>query len=492
MLWTKLIETLPIIDNGGNEDPVVRDVSYDSRTVMPGSVFVAISGYKADGDRYIDQAIKNGAVAIVSAKRLETCLVPWIQVENPRQFISILAKKLWGIHFHDMITVGITGTNGKTTTVGLYHALFKTLNGKTKSWMFSTVVYSLGEQALDASKTTPEASDLLRFINTTQNKPEALSMEVSSHALELHRVDGFVFDLAVWTNLTQDHLDFHGDMETYYEAKKKLFVNHLKENGVAVINIDDTYGKRLNKELSDTNKITYGYSNDADVRVTHSQCTWKSTLINVAYKEKKIKFRTPLVGKFNVYNMAALIAGGLGLQIQETQIQSSLESMEVIPGRMECVNSETDFTIVVDYAHTPDALRNVLATAQNLTQGKLICVFGCGGDRDKAKRPLMAEAVSHNCDEAIVTTDNPRTEIPEKIIEDIVEGMPLDFPYNIEPDRREAIKQALVKAQRDDCIIIAGKGHETYQEIDGVRHHFDDREVVIEVIKELELDSENK
>jgi UDP-N-acetylmuramoyl-L-alanyl-D-glutamate--2,6-diaminopimelate ligase len=486
MKWQELINSVETEKQGGNSNPEITDIAYDSRSVIPGAAFFAIPGYKEDGSWYIDDAINNGAVAVVSEKEQKDCTVPWIQVAEPRRLLSAFALKLWDIRFENIVTVGITGTNGKTTTVGLYHNLFQNMYGNTDSWMFSTVVYNLGNKTVNATKTTPEASDLLRFIKESDYTPKAITMEVSSHALELHRVDGFMFDIVVWTNLTQDHLDFHGDMNSYYEAKKKLFINNQKDTGITVINIDDKWGQKLFAELSDTEKVTYGFSDSADVKVVNSSCTWSGTKIAVQSNNDRMHFMSSLVGEFNIYNMAALIAGALALGISEEVIRKSFDSMPVMQGRMERVKISADFSVVVDYAHTPDALKNVLTTARNLTNGKLICVFGCGGDRDKVKRPLMAEAVVANCDEMIVTTDNPRTESPKQIIDDILEGVPLDFPYSVIVDRREAIKKALQIGEDHDCIVIAGKGHETYQEVNGIRHHFDDREVVLELSKEME------
>jgi len=484
MHWIDLKQTLEVAAQGGDGNPVVADVVYDSRQAGPGALFVAIPGMAQHGDTFIRDAVGRGAAAVISQNPQPECGVPWIQVHDTRRALGRCAIQVWNIDFDAMMTVGITGTNGKTTTVHFFHTLFGQAYGVEASWMFSTIVYKIGGLTEIAGRTTPEASDLLRHIGKAAQRPRAVSMEVSSHALQLHRVEGFMFDIAVWTNLTQDHLDFHKTMDAYFEAKKRLFQQHLKNDGVAVINTDDRWGKKLSEELPGINQITYGFSEKADMRITGSRTAWETTEIDVLFRRKPLHFTAHLPGHFNVYNMAALTAGALAKGISKQDIQNCFDVMRSVPGRMERVDIAAGFSVIVDYAHTPDALTNVLATCAKLTSGKVICVFGCGGDRDRAKRPLMAQAVAHQCDEAVITTDNPRTESPQKIIDDILEGMPLDFPHQAIPDRRAAIQKALTIARPGDCVIIAGKGHETYQEVHGVRHHFDDREVVVQLFNE--------
>jgi UDP-N-acetylmuramoyl-L-alanyl-D-glutamate--2,6-diaminopimelate ligase len=311
-------------------------------------------------------------------------------------------------------------------------------------------------------------------------QPAALVMEVSSHALELNRVGGLSYDCAVWTNLTQDHLDFHHTMSEYYQAKKRLFTHYLKSKGKAVINIDDTWGARLARELTGIDIVTYGAGHDASVRIANWRCGWDGSEADVIARGEIVHLRSRLIGLFNVYNMAALCAGAVALSIDMERVRATLGDFDSVAGRMEKVPLDAGISVVVDYAHTPDALENVLATARDLTRGRLFCVFGCGGDRDRTKRPRMAEAAVRHCDEIIITSDNPRTEKPGDIIEQILEGVPLDFPHWVIADRRAAIAKALGLARPGDCVIIAGKGHETYQEINGVKHHFSDREVVEE------------
>jgi UDP-N-acetylmuramoyl-L-alanyl-D-glutamate--2,6-diaminopimelate ligase len=476
-----------ILDRGGSQDPVVNDIVYDSRRVKPGAVYVAIPGIKVHGDNFIEQAVSNGAVAVISENCQKDISVPWAAVSQIRTAAGILGQTLWGIDLSGLISVGITGTNGKTTVSYLFNSLFGEHVGEKYSWMFGTVGNILGLEKVDAVHTTPESVDIFRYINDSQAKPRGLSMEVSSHALALDRIAAMKYDIAIWTNLTQDHLDFHESMEEYYMVKKSLFTSYMKPEGTGVINIDDEYGRRLSRELESEKKLlTYGKSDDADVRIVGWKCDWNGTSVIVSYKGREFSFSSALLGFFNVYNMVSMISGALALDISVETITGALTNTRTIPGRMDKVEMDAPFTVIVDYAHTPDALVNVLKTSSELTSGRLICVFGCGGERDRGKRPLMAKAVAENCDQAVITSDNPRSEKPETIINDILKGIPLDFPHKVAVDRREAIKLALQSAREGDCIVIAGKGHETYQEVCGTRRHFDDKEEVVRLYKNME------
>jgi len=479
---------ISVIDRGGDADPVVSDIVYDSRRVKHGSVYVAISGHKADGNSFITSAIKAGAIAIISESSQKELAedTPWAVVPCAREAVGIFGRTFYCVDTSEFVSVGITGTNGKTTAAHLFQVLFDIVFGKDKSWMFGTVENILGLNKISASNTTPESLDLFRYISQSNVKPKSVVMEVSSHSLTLKRVAGMNYNLVVWTNLTQDHLDFHSSMEEYYQAKKLLFTHYVKQGGKGVINIDDEYGRRLHHELhSSMSLITYGKSEDAQVRIVDYKCDWNGCSADISYNGQEFKFKSTLRGFFNIYNMTALICGGFALGIDHNVISDALAQTSTVPGRMDKVDIDAPFTVVVDYAHTPDALVNILKTSRDLTAGRLICVFGCGGDRDKTKRPLMAKAVAENCDQTVITSDNPRTEKPRAIIDDIVKAVPLDFPHIVIEDRREAIKCALQNARSGDCIIIAGKGHENYQEICGVRHHFDDKEVVTEIYKEM-------
>ena len=473
-----------VVASGGAGNPDICDATYDSRMIVPGSLYVSIPGFKAHGDAYIADAIARGASAILSENPQPSSRVPWIQTNDLRKSLGLISRTIHGIDVTQTMFVGITGTNGKTTTAFLAKRLLSLLFGEQAVWMFGTIKYSTGDIHTAAQKTTPESSDIFRSMGRLEKQPKAIVMEVSSHALALDRVAGLSFDCVIWTNLTQDHLDFHKSFEDYYQAKKRLFTDYTKKSCAAVINIDDGWGRKLAGELSGRNVVTYGESEDATVRMTRWESNVAGTTIECRIGDKSECFSSKLAGGFNACNMLALVAGAVALSIDMRSVRRCFETIETVPGRMERVDLGDDFSVFIDYAHTPDALEKVCSTARDLTEKKLICVFGCGGDRDVVKRPLMAGAVARYCDEAIVTSDNPRSEKPEAIIRDIVRGLPLDFPQTIIADRKEAIRKAIAEAQKGDCIIVAGKGHEDYQEIRGVRHHFNDREVILEAYSE--------
>ncbi|NLD91613.1 MAG: UDP-N-acetylmuramoyl-L-alanyl-D-glutamate--2,6-diaminopimelate ligase [Fibrobacter sp.] len=488
MVLSELVDKsgIAVVCRNGDENQIVTDICYDSRKVIPGAVYVAVPGTKVHGDAFIKDAVARGAIGVITENPQTDLTVPWIQIRNTRNALGVLGKVLWGINDSKMTLVGVTGTNGKTTVTHLFKELLLQKIDKKAVWMFGTINYHTGEKIQVASHTTPEALDIFRYIGNSDSCPEGLVMEVSSHSLALDRIGGMTYDCAVWTNLTQDHLDFHQNMENYYQSKKRLFTEYLKPQGCRVINIDDPWGKRLLGEIGGEKCITYGLAEDATVRILSYTCDWDGCTVEVLSPGGRDTFKSRLRGFFNVYNMCALIAGGYSLGMTSSEITGAFNSIKTVPGRMDRVEIDAPYSVIVDYAHTPDALLNILKTSQSLTRGRLLCVFGCGGDRDKTKRPVMAGVVAENCDEAIITSDNPRSEKPQKIIDDILEGIPLDFPYRVVVDRREAIKTALSMARKDDCIVIAGKGHEDYQEIQGVRHHFNDKEVVVELYNQME------
>ncbi len=478
--WSDIVNLLAASERGGEGNPAILDCVYDSRQVKPGTVFVAVSGFTVDGFSYIPAAVAKGASAVIAEKTPVACPVPWVRVNDARAALGLVSKFVWRVSLDTVITAGVTGTNGKTTTTHLLHNLFAAVYGEKTSWMAGTIHYRFGNEEYDATRTTPESADLFRRIGQAAEKPRAVAMEVSSHALDLNRIAGFSYDLAVWTNLTQDHLDFHGTMERYYQSKKRLFTAYMKTRGCAIINIDDPWGRRLADELGDRRIVTYGQSSAANVRIVNSVFTGQKTELTLAFDEREKTYVSSLVGAFNAHNAAAFCASAYALGIPDEPVRAVLAAAAV-PGRMELIETSLDASIIVDYAHTPDALEKVLAAARELTKRHMLCLFGCGGDRDSGKRPLMAAAVSNNADEAIVTSDNPRSEKPEAIIEDILDGMPLDFPVTVVVDRKEAIARALSLLKPGDCLVIAGKGHETYQESGGIRKHFDDREIVREI-----------
>lgn len=478
--WNDILASVEPISFGGTGNPVITDVTGDSRSIVPGSLYVSIHGFKQNGDAYIADAVARGAAAVISENLQPDCRVPWAQVSNVRKLAGVLSRKVWNVDTAQTLFVGITGTNGKTTTAYLFQKLLSLMFGSESVWMFGTVAYSVGSQTTDAVRTTPESSDIFRSIGRATVKPRAVVMEVSSHALALDRVAGLQYDCAIWTNLTQDHLDFHTTMEDYYLTKKRLFVSYLNERGRAVINIDDIWGRRLAYELAYLNPVTYGQAQNAVITMKTITCTQDTTELDICLDGTPVHFSSRLAGEFNAYNMTALVAGAYALSIDINTIQRCFDVMGNVPGRMDKVPSPAGCSVYVDYAHTPDALENVLSTARAITPGKLVCVFGCGGDRDKTKRQLMAKAVVNHCDEVIVTSDNPRSENPQTIINEILRGIPLDFPHVAIADRKEAIHKGLRELRTGDCLIVAGKGHETYQEIKGVRYPFDDKAVIAE------------
>jgi UDP-N-acetylmuramoyl-L-alanyl-D-glutamate--2,6-diaminopimelate ligase len=474
-----------ILNKGGDGNPDIQDICYDSRKITQQSVYVAIPGTKVHGDSFIKDAISKGAVAIISENQHSELNIPWVQCKDIRAKLGILGCTLWNVKSEEMDMVGITGTNGKTTTAHLYQALLKQKINHDQVWMFGTIEFHIGAKRISATHTTPETIEICKSIGSEEKRPLGLVMEVSSHSLALDRVGGLLFNIAVWTNLTQDHLDFHKNMENYYLAKKKLFTNYLKNDGVAVVNIDDPWGLRLVNEVSDRTIITYGKDSNADFRILSWSCDWDGGKVSIVHQGTTYTYSSSLRGFFNIYNMTSMIAGAMAKGYTSEIIQNAFDSIETVAGRMDRVTIDANFAVVVDYAHTPDALVNILTTARPLTKGKLICVFGCGGDRDRTKRPIMGGVVAEHADEAVVTSDNPRSERPVAIIDEICDGIPLDFPHVSIADRKSAIKYALSRAEEGDCIIIAGKGHEDYQEISGVKHHFNDKEVVAELYSEL-------
>jgi UDP-N-acetylmuramoyl-L-alanyl-D-glutamate--2,6-diaminopimelate ligase len=461
-------------------------VEYDSRTVKPGSVFVALPGQKADGATFAPQAVKSGAVAIVSERqRSENVAAPWVVVGNARLALAHLASEFFGHPSRRMKVVGITGTNGKTTTSYLLQAIFEAAG--TRCGLMGTVTYRIGERQIAATRTTPEAPDVQLLMRQMLDAGcRACVMEVSSHALAMHRVDGIRFAAGVFTNLTRDHLDFHHDMESYFTAKRRLF-EILPADAPAVINVDDPRGASLVDAVR--RPVTYAINRGADVTPGPLSFGLDGLRFDVRMPQGVAHVESKLVGKPNVYNIlaAATTAAALGIGIDA--IEEGLRRLGGVPGRFELVSSAgDDITVVVDYAHTDDALRNLLETARPLASRRLITVFGAGGDRDRTKRPLMGMVAGRLSDVVVITSDNPRTEDPMRIIEEVKLGAEPEMRQgNAEvvamPDRREAILHSIDRASVGDVVLIAGKGHEKYQEIGGRVTPFDDVAVAREALE---------
>ncbi|MDQ3713660.1 MAG: UDP-N-acetylmuramoyl-L-alanyl-D-glutamate--2,6-diaminopimelate ligase [Acidobacteriota bacterium] len=473
-----------------DENTFVSDVTHDSRQAGTGALFVAVRGLTTDGHRFVEDVMRRGAVGIISELDMpKNFQGAWLKVSDARRALAQAAAVINGNPSHDLKLVGITGTNGKTTTTYLVFALAEA-NGE-KGAMLTTVEYRIGERGEPAVRTTPEASDTNRFLRRAVEENCAIAvMETSSQAIDLNRCDDLQFKVAVFTNLTRDHLDYHLTMENYYEAKKKLFDGRLGEiPKSSVVNVDDDWGRRLTDELKSNNQtvVTFAQNNQADLTAKNievSLINGTSFVLKTPNGERKIT--SPLVGKPHVYNMLAATAVALELGYDLDKIADGLKKCGGAPGRFERVPHEGDFAVVVDYAHSDDALLNTLKTARELTRGKIITVFGCGGDRDKTKRIPMGEVAGNHSDLVIVTSDNPRTENPLRIISEIEIGLQKTTgQYLVISDRREAIHQAIAKAKSNDVVLIAGKGHETYQIVGNDKFYFDDREIAREALKNL-------
>ena len=463
----------------------IRGIAYDSRQVQPGDVFIALTGLKAAGVEFAADAIRRGAVAVVADRPADAATsVPWVIVDDARAAMASLAADFYGHPSRSMQVVGITGTNGKTTTAYLLRAVFQSA-GK-KCGLLGTVAYSVGERELPALRTTPEAPDVQRmFHQMVQAGCRACVMEVSSHALALRRVDDTTFAAGVFTNLTRDHLDYHGDMESYFSAKKRLF-EMLPTGAPAVINLDDPRGESLKKLV--TTPITYAINKPADVTPGPLTLSFEGLEFEARTAKGVVQVRSRLVGRPNVSNILATVATASALDIPPSAIERGLASLSGVPGRFEVVSGRTDdITVVIDYAHTDDALKNLLETARPLAQHRVITVFGCGGDRDRTKRPLMGAVAARLSDIVVITSDNPRTEEPARIIEEIKRGIPPPSDRSAATfaivDRKEAIQFAIRKAQPGDLVLLAGKGHEHSQTIGSQELPFDEAAIAREALE---------
>ncbi len=474
----------------GDGKTIAADVTHDSRQAGKGWLFAAIRGLTMDGHRFIDDVMRRGAVGVISELEAPANFRgAWLQVENARQSLARAAAIINGNPSEQLKLIGITGTNGKTTTTYLMFAL-ATASGE-KGAMLTTVEYRIGEKSEPAVRTTPEASDTQRFLREAVEAGCKMAvMETSSQAIHLNRCDGLNFKVGVFTNLTRDHLDYHQTMENYFDAKKALFDGRLgTPPASSVINTDDAWGAKLAAELKRNGQrvVTFSQIGEADLTAENievSLMTGTSFDLKTPHGNRKIE--SPLVGKPHVYNMLSATAAALEIGYDLDKITEGLKTCIGAPGRFERVPHDGNFAVVVDYAHSDDALLNILKTARELTNGRIITVFGCGGDRDKTKRIPMGEIAGKNSDLVIVTSDNPRTEDPLKIISQIKEGLKnTGCPYLITSDRRDAIHQAIEKAKPEDVVIIAGKGHENYQIIGSEKYHFDDREIALEALESL-------
>ncbi len=453
----------------------VRGLAFDSRKVEPGFLFVAIRGFQSDGHDFVDQAEKKGALAALVEAPVGRCGLPQFRIGDGRAALAEAARIFYGDILDGMCISGITGTNGKTSTAFLLRSILEAAG--RPAGMIGTVLYRIGDESIPAWNTTPESVDICMMIEKMRHSGQYdVVMEVSSHALELKRVDCLRFDSTVFTNLSHDHLDFHKDEEHYFAAKKRLF-GLLSEKGSAAVNADDSYGQHLLKELGNR-AVSFGLKVPAQVRAQEWENSLQGVHLKLRIGNALLDIQSRLIGTFNVENITAAATAAFILGITPEAIREGIEAAERIPGRLEPFRLKNGVTAVVDYAHTPDALTKALRTLAELKQNKLWVVFGCGGDRDKTKRPVMGSIAVALADEVVVTSDNPRFEDPQRIINDIVGGIKEKESVKIEEDRMKAINHALSAAGSGDIVLVAGKGHETYQDIAGVKHHFDDREII--------------
>lgn len=480
MKLNALLKDIKIVESNVDMSTEITAVAYDSRKVTPGCAFVAITGFASDGNRYIPMALEKGAAVIVTAHKPQEN-VPYVLVESDRLALALMGCNYYGHPAKAMCMIGLTGTNGKTSSTLLLKHVIETVRG-AKVGLIGTMENRIGDLVIPTERTTPESFDLQGlFAQMRDGGCTYAIMEVSSHALSLERVGGVHYDVAAFTNLTEDHLDFHHTMEAYCDAKAELFARCDK----AVLNRDDPWFERMSAKIPAdtlTTSVHPGeglYAKDIEMRADGVHFT-------AVCGEKQVDVKLPIPGKFTVYNALTVLGCAMQLGITLEEAAAALATAQGVKGRVEVVPTPgKPYTILIDYAHTPDGLENVLSSVKDYCKGRLITAFGCGGDRDRTKRPIMGKIGVDLADLAIITSDNPRTENPMDIINDIVAGIPEGVKnYTVIENRIDAIHHAMDIAQKDDIIVLAGKGHETYQEINGVKHHLDEREVVAAYLQE--------
>ena len=474
MKLQELLKNIPVLEMTADGNLDILDICYDSRKVTPGCLFVAVSGFAADGNRFIPMALEKGAVAVVTARKPEED-VPYVLVESDRLALALLGCNFYHHPAQSMTMIGVTGTNGKTSTTLLLKQVLETCLG-AKVGLIGTMENRIGDLVIPTERTTPESLELQKlFAQMRDAHCTHVVMEVSSHALTLERVGGVHFDVAAFTNLTEDHLDFHKTMDAYCDAKAELFRRCDK----AVINADDAYAERMLAAAA-CPVLTTSVAKKSDLQAVDLELQAEGIRFTALTGGEGYPVSLPIPGKFTVYNALTVlgIAAQLGISLADSA--AALAKAEGVKGRIEVVPTPgKPYSILIDYAHTPDGLENVLSSVRDFCKGRLIAVFGCGGDRDPIKRPIMGHIGVALSDLAVITSDNPRTEDPMAIIRDIVAGVkPEDGEYIVMEDRRKAIRYAMDLGQKDDIIVLAGKGHETYQDIGGQKHHLDEREEV--------------
>ncbi|SHJ56298.1 UDP-N-acetylmuramoyl-L-alanyl-D-glutamate--2,6-diaminopimelate ligase [Tepidibacter formicigenes] len=478
-----IIKGLDIVNSKGNIEVNIEDIHYDSRKVNKNSLFICIKGFSVDGHKFIQDAISKGSIAFIVEDDVYIDGYTFIKVKDTRKAMAKISSNFFNEPTKDLNLIGVTGTNGKTTITHLLKDVLEHNNENVG--LIGTIKNIIGDREIISSRTTPESIELQNYFREMiNNNNKYCVMEVSSHSLELSRVDNCEFKIGIFTNLTEDHLDFHKDLNDYRIAKEKLFYKTTIGN---VINIDDEGGKKIYKSIKNLEVpvLTYGIEEDANIKAKDIKIYPNGVEYKLITPEYKADIYVPISGRFTVYNSLAVIGACYLMNISKEIIIEGLKNTKGVPGRFENINSSKGFNVIVDYAHTPDALENILKTAKEFVNGKIITVFGCGGDRDKTKRPLMGRISQKYSDFTIVTSDNPRTETPINIIKDILKGMDDNKQnYEIVVDRKAAINKAINIARSGDIVIIAGKGHEDYQVIGKEKIHFDDKEVVKEILGE--------
>ena len=481
MKLKELIKDIAVLECTADPELEIEAVHYDSRKVTAGSLFVAVTGFASDGNRFIPMALSKGAVAVVTAKKPEDD-IPYVLVESDRLALALLGCNFFGHPAKAMTMIGVTGTNGKTsTTLLLKQVLEKVLGAKVG--LIGTMANLVGDEEIPTERTTPESFDLQALFGRMRDAGcSHVVMEVSSHAVTLERIGGTHFDIAAFTNLTEDHLDFHKTMDAYCDAKAELFRRCDK----AVINVDDSYAPRI-LEAAACPVLTTSVAAEEGLHAKNLELLAEGISFTAVCGEETAEVHLPIPGKFTVYNALTVMGIAKQLGISLAACAEALKTAQGVKGRVEVVPTPgTPYSVLIDYAHTPDGLENVLSSVKDFCKGRLIGVFGCGGDRDPMKRPIMGEIGVKLSDIAIITSDNPRTEDPMAIIEDILKGVKQEYgEYIVMEDRRAAIRYAMDIAEKDDIIVLAGKGHETYQEIHGVKYHLDEREEVAAHLQEL-------
>ena len=479
MKLKELLMGLEVLDTNVDLELEITDVSYDSRKTKPGDLFVAMIGFATDGHAYIEKAVASGAVAVL-CQNLPEGEAPYVQVADSRRALAVVGANFYGHPAEAMTMIAVTGTNGKTSSTYLLKSILEQVAG-AKVGLIGTNQNMIGDEIIPTERTTPESFEVQKlFAQMREAGCSHVVMEVSSHALYLDRVYGVPYAVGIFTNLTQDHLDFHETMEAYCDAKAILFRNC----GVGVCNADDPWTERLLAD-STCRKFFYAEKAEADLRAEEIVLESDYVSFTAVTETERVPVRVNIPGGFMVYNTLDVLGAALALGISLEKSAEALENVSSVKGRVEVVPTPgTNYTVLIDYAHSPDGMVNVLSSVKGFAKGRTIALFGCGGDRDRTKRPKMAKVAAEIADFVIVTTDNPRTEKPADIIADILPGLEgFDTPHIVVEDRIEAIHWAMDHAEKDDVIVLCGKGHETYQEINHVKHHMDEREIVADYLK---------